>query len=144
MDKVDKADVTSLYTADNIKGSEEGLVVEPFYKRVPKTPEKLAALEQAVTSNDMIYGRLVSKDGTATLIIAKIDDDVFTEEFYHEILTLSQSYNGDGDKIYVAGQPIIEGTMGIIMPQDMKTMMPVVSRLPLWQPLTFRFMPLLL
>ncbi len=129
MPQVDKADVTSLYTADNIIGSEEGLEVDPFYKRVPNTPEKLSALRQAVTTNEMVYGRLVSYDATATLIIAKIDDDVFNEAFYHEILNLSESFNGDGDKVYVAGQPIIEGTMGIIMPQDMKTMMPVVMLL---------------
>ena len=31
MDEVDKADITSLYTADNIKGSDYGLEIEPFY-----------------------------------------------------------------------------------------------------------------
>ena len=35
-DEIEKDDVTSLYTADNIIGSEEGMDVKPFFKRVPK------------------------------------------------------------------------------------------------------------
>lgn len=126
MEEIHKADVTSLYTADNIRGSDIGLEIDEFYIKVPESDKKLKSLAEAVTTNDMIHGRIVSEDETATLIIAKIDDDVFTEDFYHAIVDLSNSYQGDGDLLYVAGQPIIEGTMGILMPKDMKTMMPIV------------------
>lgn len=126
MEEIHKTDITSLYTADNIRGSDIGLEIDEFYKKVPKSDKKLRSLAEAVTTNDMIHGRIVSEDETATLIIAKIDDDVFTEDFYHAIVDLSNSYQGDGDLLYVAGQPIIEGTMGILMPKDMKTMMPIV------------------
>ncbi len=126
MKEIHKSDITSLYTADNIKGSEEGLEIDEFYKRVPKTEEKLRSIAKAVTTNDMIHGRIVSEDETATLIITKIDDGVFSEDFYHAIVNLAESYQGDGDKLYVAGQPIIEGTMAMLMPKDMKTMMPIV------------------
>ncbi len=126
MEEIHKSDITSLYTADNIRGSEEGLEIDEFYKRVPKNEEGFRSIAKAVTTNDMIHGRIVSEDETATLIIAKIDENVFTEDFYHAIVDLSESYKGDGDVLYVAGQPIIEGTMGILMPKDMKTMLPIV------------------
>ena len=60
MEEIEKADVTSLYTADNIVGTEDGMDVKAFYKRVPKTEEKLNKLKESVRNNEMTYGRLVS------------------------------------------------------------------------------------
>jgi len=122
----DKDDVLSLYTADNMLGSEEGLEIEEFYKKVPKTQEKYDEIKAGVISNEMVHKRLVSEDGNSTLIFTKIKDDSFSEDLYHQILDISQKYEGDGDVIYVAGQPIVEGTMAILMPSDMKSMFPIV------------------
>ncbi len=125
MDEIEKSDVTSLYTADNIIGTEEGMDVKAFFKKVPKTPEKLAELQKNVRSNDMVFGRLVSEDETVSVIIAEIEDDVFTQEFYNKILTLVKSFEGN-EKLYVAGSPIVEGTMALLGPKDMQKMVPIV------------------
>ncbi|NQT62457.1 MAG: MMPL family transporter [Candidatus Marinimicrobia bacterium] len=124
MDEIHKGDVTSLYTADNIVGTEEGMDVKAFYKRVPKA-EKLDVMRQGVAGNDMVAGRLVSDDETVAVIIARIDDDVFTQDFYKAIIDLGESFEGP-EKIYVAGSPIVEGTMALLGPADMKRMIPVV------------------
>ncbi|MBN1997054.1 MMPL family transporter [candidate division KSB1 bacterium] len=125
MDEIEKADVTSLYTADNIVGTELGLDVKPFFKNVPKSEEKLTNLRQSVRENEMIYERLVNKDETVTVIIAEIKDDVFSQEFYHRLLDLAKDYEGP-EKLYVAGRPIVEGTMAYLGPADMKRMVPIV------------------
>jgi predicted RND superfamily exporter protein len=125
MKEIEKSDVTSLYTADNILGTEDGMDVKPFFKRVPKSAEKLEEMASAVRDNDMIFKRLVSVDEKVTLIIAEIKDDVFSQEFYHRILKLSKEYGGP-EKIYVAGTPIIEGTLAYLGPKDMKKMVPIV------------------
>jgi uncharacterized protein len=125
MDEIEKSDVTSLYTADNIIGTEDGMDVKAFYKKVPQTSENLSDLQDKVRSNDMVFGRLVSEDETVSVIIAEIKDDVFTQEFYNEILTLVKSYEGK-EKLYVAGSPIVEGTMALLGPKDMKKMVPIV------------------
>jgi len=126
MDEIEKADVTSLYTADNIIGTEDGMDVKAFYKRVPKSDEKLNELKRNVENNEMTFGRLISLDETVTVIIAEIRDDVFTQEFYNEILALADSYETDDIKIHVAGRPIVEGTMALLGPADMKKMVPIV------------------
>jgi predicted RND superfamily exporter protein len=125
-DEIEKDDVTSLYTADNIVGTEDGMDVKAFFKRVPKSPEKLQKLKENVESNEMIFGRLVSTDETVTVIIAEIGDDVFTQEFYNEILETAKASETDDIKIYVAGRPIVEGTMALLGPADMKKMVPIV------------------
>jgi uncharacterized protein len=126
MDEIEKADVTSLYTADNIIGSEDGMDVKAFYKRIPTSQEKLDIIEQNVVNNEMTFGRLVSYDKTVTVIIAEINDDVFTQEFYEEILNLVTSFETEDIKVHVAGRPIVEGTMALLGPADMKKMVPIV------------------
>jgi len=125
MDEIEKEDVTSLYTADNIIGTEDGMDVKAFFKRVPKTDEKLLELQQKVRSNEMIYKRLVSEGEKVTVIIAEIKDDVFSQEFYNNILELAKSYEGP-EILHVAGRPIVEGTMALLGPADMKRMVPIV------------------
>ncbi|MEN8228135.1 MAG: MMPL family transporter [Bacteroidota bacterium] len=126
MEEIEKADVTSLYTADNIVGSEDGMDVKAFYKRIPSSEENLNELKRNVEGNEMIFGRLVSFDETVTVIIAEIQDDVFTQEFYKEILSLAASYETEEIKLHVAGRPIVEGTMALLGPADMKKMVPIV------------------
>ncbi|MCK5855853.1 MAG: RND family transporter [Bacteroidales bacterium] len=125
-DEIQKSDVTSLYTADNIVGTEDGMDVKAFFKRVPKTADKLDNLQNNVRNNEMIFGRLVSTDETVTVIIAEIGDDVFTQKFYNEILETAEASETDDIKIYVAGRPIVEGTMALLGPADMKKMVPIV------------------
>ncbi|OQX78035.1 MAG: hypothetical protein B6D61_06335 [Bacteroidetes bacterium 4484_249] len=126
MPEIEKADVTSLYTADNIVGTEDGMDVKRFFKRVPKSEEKLQQLKKNVENNEMIFGRLVSTDETVTVIIAEIGDDVFTQDFYNEILDVAKAAETDNIKIHVAGRPIVEGTMALLGPADMKKMVPIV------------------
>ncbi len=125
MEGIEKSDVTSLYTADNIVGSDFGMEVNPFYKRVPSSDSKLMALRDDVRANDMVYGRIVSLNEKVTIVRAEISDSTFTDDFYDEILQLADKYEGP-ETLYVAGSPIIEGTLARLMPQDMQKMAPLV------------------
>ena len=125
-DEIDKDDVTSLYTADNIIGTEDGMDVKAFYKKAPKSAKKINKLKQNVLNNEMVFGRLVSYDTTVTVIIAEIGDDVFTQDFYDKILKTAKASETDDIKIYVAGRPIVEGTLALLAPADMKKMVPIV------------------
>ncbi|MFO8054599.1 MAG: efflux RND transporter permease subunit [Bacteroidales bacterium] len=125
-EEIQKSDVTSLYTADNIIGTEMGLEVNPFYTKVPQSQTELKKLKERVRDNEMINDRVVSKDETVTLAIADIGDDAFSQKFYHDLLNLAESYEDDNHTLYVAGTPIVEGTMAYLGPRDMKKMVPIV------------------
>lgn len=126
MDEFEEIDIQSLYTADNIIGTEDGLDVTSFYDEVPETVQELALLRKNVIENDMVYRRLISEDETVALIVAAMDDEYFTDEFYHRILDFAHSFESPAEAIYVAGRPIVEGTMGLLGPADMKRMVPIV------------------
>ncbi len=125
MPEIEKNDITSLYTADNIIGTEDGMDVKAFYKKTPTSAEELSILQQNVHNNDMVFGRIVSEDETVSVIVANIEDDVFSQQFYQNILKMAKSYEGP-EKLYVAGTPIVEGTMAYLGPRDMKKMVPIV------------------
>ncbi len=126
MEEFEENDVMSLFTADNIVGSEDGLDVKAFYSRVPRSEEKLEELKQNVRSNDMVYGRLVSTDETTALVVAGMKSGTFTPEFYKQIVEFAKSFESDEETIYIAGRPIVEGTMALLGPADMKRMVPIV------------------
>jgi len=118
-------EVNSLYSAENIIGSDNSLDVKRFYKRVPKNSDKLIELTKNVKKNEMVYGRIVSKDEKSTLVIAEIEEDVFSDRFYENMIALAKKYDGK-DRVRIAGRPIVEGTMANLGPKDMKSMVPIV------------------
>lgn len=126
MPEFESTDITSLYTADNITGSEYGLDVKAFYRRVPRTAEQLEALRVNVIENDMVYRRLISEDETVALIVAGMESSHFTQEFYQEIMAFANDFADEKHTVYVAGRPIVEGTMALLGPADMKKMVPLV------------------
>jgi len=125
MEEINKDDVTSLYTADNIIGTEGGLDVTSFYDDVPTEQQKLDELRKKVKDNEMVFGKIVSENEKVTLINAEIGDDVFSQKFYQEILDLVDEYR-EPENLYVGGRPIVEGTMAYLGPRDMQKMVPIV------------------
>jgi hydrophobe/amphiphile efflux-3 (HAE3) family protein len=124
--EISEGTVTSLYTADNITGSDWGLEVESFYSDgVPNTAEELQEMQDKVVSNEMIYGRNVSKDATATLIIAEIDPESDSQDLQKRLKAYAQQWEGP-ETIYIAGRPIVEGALAELGPADMARMFPIV------------------
>ncbi len=124
-DEIKPGDITSLYTAENITADEWGLTVEAFYDDIPESQGQLDRLQQAVESNDMVRGRIVSLDGRSSLIIAEIGDNLFTADFYDRLLEFAAEWEGP-EKIHIAGRPVVEGEMTKLGPRDMARMAPLV------------------
>jgi predicted RND superfamily exporter protein len=123
--QIEKDSVTSLYTAENIASDEWGLTVEPFYTEEPATEEEVQAIKEKVESNEMVFGRNVSLDGKATLLIAKLAPDADTDTLYEDLEAFAKTYEGP-ETVYVAGRPIVEGALARLGPADMAKMAPIV------------------
>ncbi len=124
-DEIEAADITSLHTADNILGTEDGLDVRKFYTEAPADDAECAAIRDRVRANDMIDGRLVSADEKTTLIKVDLAKGAFSADLYDRILGLAASFDGP-ETLRVAGRPVVEGTMAILGPKDMARMGPLV------------------
>ncbi|MGE4453225.1 MAG: RND family transporter [Sphaerochaeta sp.] len=116
--------VTSLTTADNIKSDDGFLEVEPFF--TGKTSEQaISQMQEEVEANPMIWGRNVSKDGTATLIIAELQEDVDSTALQKKLTAWVEQWQGP-ETLLIAGRPIVEGSLAELGPKDMAIMFPLV------------------
>ncbi|GAB1484194.1 hypothetical protein MASR2M78_30110 [Treponema sp.] len=123
--EIEEADIRSLHTVDNIVGSEYGLDVHAFYTTPPSDTDEIKEIQAAVKTNNMVYGRIISKDEKTTLIIVDLPNNSFSEDLYHRVTALASSFEGP-ETLHVAGRPIVEGTMAILGPRDMARMGPLV------------------
>ncbi|MDX9957983.1 MAG: MMPL family transporter [Spirochaetia bacterium] len=125
IEELSESRIQSVYTGDNILGTEEGLDVRRFYSDAPADQEEADRIGALVRANDMIAGRLVSADERTALIIIDLPDSGFSQSLYNKVLALADSYSGP-ETVHVAGRPIIEGTLAVLGPEDMKRTGPLV------------------
>ncbi len=126
LEQINSDNVRSIANADNIMSSDFGLEIKPFFTEIPEKQEELTALREEVEENEMIYGRVVSKDHQAALISAElVDGEIDRLELYRQVKELTKGIYGP-ENIYIAGQPVVEGTLANLMPDDMKKMVPLV------------------
>ena len=125
--EIAKGDVKSLATADNIKGSDFGLEVDPFYQKLPESQAEIDQLREDVEANKMVGGRIVAENGNSALIMAELkDEEIDRLELYQKVQGIVEPYRSGSENIYIAGQPVVEGTLAHLMPQDMRKMIPIV------------------
>ncbi|MGM0508082.1 MAG: efflux RND transporter permease subunit, partial [Fusobacteriota bacterium] len=125
-EEINKDDIVSLYTADNIVGSDFGLEINSFYEDVPQTKAELNNIRDQVLENDMVFKRLISENENVALIIAELEDDKFDTGLYEKLTAFSKKYESEDEKILFAGRPMVEGTLGKLAPKDMQKMIPIV------------------
>lgn len=118
-----KADVVSLATLDNIVGTELGLDVKPFMEEVPETEGEIRDLQKAVEDNEMLWGSIVSKDGTGAVIMAMLERDDQQVAMYRKIDEFINSIDHGDNKVVLAGRPVIEGVFAETMQRDMPLML---------------------
>jgi predicted RND superfamily exporter protein len=118
-------DIVSLSTINNIEGNEEGLEVGPVIEDVPETPEAIEKLKAAVRANPLLYGKLVSKDGTLTLIQAKVEKGHPEEETHQQVFALVDRFSGP-ERIHVAGGAIQPTEVDQGIQNDLTFLLPIV------------------
>lgn len=117
--------IQSIHTGDNILGTEDGLDIRRFYTAAPLSQEEADTIGATVSSNTMVAGRMVSKDGKTALVSVELPESGFSNDLYNEIMRMAEQFSGP-EKIHVAGRPIVEGTLAKLGPKDMSRTAPLV------------------
>jgi len=127
------ADLMSLSTIKDIRGTADGMDIELFMDQPADNPEAIAQLRQRLIDNGIYLGSIVSDDGKGTLIVVRPSPEYVGR--YHEIYKLIKDKiieiqaRGGSESILITGRPIIEGIFGVYMPQDMQNMQPIILTL---------------
>ena len=127
IDGVDPERITSLSTENNIIGTEDGMLVEPFFEWPITKQEEADNVRKAVMSFPLYVGSLVAQNGEATLIIAELLDEKDGAKVYASLLELSKNAPVKGEQIYVAGEAAVVEYLGKYIDTDMQRLNPIIG-----------------
>jgi len=128
LDNVDPDRITSLATENNIIGTEEGMLVEPFFADHPDTQQQANKVRNAVMDFPLYLGSLVAKDGSGTLIVAELFDQTKAQDLYEKLLILIESAPViEGEEIHIAGEGAVAGYMGAYIDSDATRLNPIAA-----------------
>jgi len=133
---VDPDGITSLATEKDIRGTSDGMLVEPLWDTPPQTTTEIRSIRARVDQFPLMLGTLVARDGSGTLVIAETLPDANEEQVYHALLALTEQLTQDGQKqgwlsddiqLHVAGQGAVSGYLSAYIAADASRLNPVAA-----------------
>lgn len=117
-------EVTSILSINNVKGSEEGLDVGMHIQNIPTNSSELKKIKDEAIDNELMSGRLISKDGRFSAIMATVEEGYSEEYIFEEIEKIVDKYKGP-EKIYATGDPIQQKEIDLGIKGDMSYLLPI-------------------
>ncbi len=126
---IDPDRITSLATESDIIGTEDSLLVDPFWETPPRSQAEADAVRAALADFELYQGNLVARDGSATLIVAELLTGADGEAVYDELATLAMDATTEADQVHVAGEGAVSGVLGYYIASDAVRLNPLVGLL---------------
>lgn len=124
---IDYDHVTSLSSENDIIGTSEGMIVEPFFESPPESQSEADSIRKAVTGFPLYMGSLVDRKGTATLIVAELLDQNQGTRIYHELVELTRKAPSQKEELHVAGEGAISGYLADYIDRDAQKLNPLAA-----------------
>jgi hydrophobe/amphiphile efflux-3 (HAE3) family protein len=125
---VDADRVVSLVSQSGIHGGIDGLEIGPLLPPGEIDPAVIERLRSLLDDTTLYDGTLVSKDRTATVIVAELLDETKSAEAYSDILALTRALPKQrGTEIFVAGAGAITGYFSSYIDRDAGRLVPFAA-----------------
>ncbi len=86
-----------------------GWIARRLISMVPKNEEEKETLKTAILGDDLLYGKLVSKDLKAALIRAEFKEDVEYHELFSALRKIKAEEEDENVTIHISGRPVMLG-----------------------------------
>lgn len=116
--------VTSLYTLKEITNQDGVMIVDPAIRREPKSPEQREKLRNALRSNSLVFGTVISKDFTKTAILLTPNSNDDENEIIQNIKQILSDVGGD-EQIYMGGLPVVNARIINDISKDVVILLPI-------------------
>lgn len=126
---VDVDRVTSLATEKNITGTADALHIEEFFEDPPRTDAEARRIGEAVMALELYRGKLVARDGSATLIVAELLDPTWAQSAYERMLELVAEAPIRDEQVHIAGEGASNGYIGAYIDSDSRRLIPTTGLL---------------
>lgn len=119
--------VTSLINIIDIKDTDFGLEVGKLIDKnsIPENELELQALKRYILSKAAYREKIISEDGTTTIIICRLNPDYNKVELAKKIKDMTEEEKG-AYSIYYSGYPVQMMEMSGMLAGDLKTLIPIV------------------
>jgi predicted RND superfamily exporter protein len=119
--------VTSLLNIIDIRDAGYGLEVGKLIDEnaIPEDDAELSSLREYILSNDTYRGKIISPDGSTTLIICKLDPDSNKMEVVRDLLDSTEVIHSDYELFY-SGFPLQMVELSRFITKDIMTLIPIV------------------
>ena len=119
------AEVQGLTTLQDVRGQGDDVIISKVIDSVPSDPARLAALRSAVLADPRYRGTLVSADGTAALLLARLLPGCDKERAVAAIVQVAREH-GSAGRVSLSGSPSLMKFIRDWMTSDMLKLLPVV------------------
>ncbi len=92
-------------------------VVPIMWPDVPKNPQEMETLKLNVFSNPAYNGSLVSRDGTAALLLTECKENISYERIFQLLRKLDKDYTDAETDVHIIGYPMLMGWIYSLKPQ---------------------------
>lgn len=125
---VDTDRIVSLISQSGIAGGVDGLAIGPLLPQGPIDAALIEKLRATVDATSLYDGTLISKDRTATVIVAELLDESKSAAAYQDVLALSREIAKPHDtEIFVAGAGAITGYFSSYIDRDAGRLVPFAA-----------------
>lgn len=124
LQNVNEDKTLSLTIANNIVGTPDGMVVEPFLSVFEDKGSQ--ALRQAIKDFPLYDGALVADDGKMALIVIELMDNDQAQVTYDEVRKIVEGHElPSGVKVFIAGEGAVLGYLSHYIDQDASRLNPL-------------------
>jgi predicted RND superfamily exporter protein len=88
-----------------------------MFPDVPKSPAEMELLKKNIFSNPAYNGSLVSKDGTACLLVTEFKENISYSRAFTLLRGLVKEYSDENTSVHIVGFPMLMGWIYSLTPQ---------------------------
>ena len=128
LNNIDEASVRSIATENNIRGSNEGFIVEPFYSGSIVDQQGADQVKAQLAQFPLYHGNLISHDHSTALVAFEYIDPSLAAETYQRLQGIVSDYEASSDlAFHLAGEGAITGFIGEYIDNDALRLYPVTG-----------------
>ncbi len=122
------SDLRSPTTVNDVRGNDEGMVVEPFVAELPRTGEEALAVRRAFERNPLFLGHVVAFDGKGALVTTKESAAGKADRIgiYDDLMAYLDSLSAEGhpETFHLTGAALVQGIIEHYIPLEGQRLAP--------------------
>ena len=116
--------VMSVFETKQVRSENGAMLVDPAVRIIPRNESDVQAIKNELRENDLVFGTLVSKDFSTTVLIGMLESGLSDEFIVGEVEKMIAE-NPGVETVNIGGTPFVRLNTAINMKKDISTLLPL-------------------